>query len=128
MSKKVRPILYRTTILVVFIVLAIFLFIKFYSVGEFTFFLYFIPFIPAIINSLFIVKLNHLLKLSPNVFFRKYMILSAVKFMVNLFVFILLIVAFKAKPVPIIIVYLSTYFILFIQEIVEIQSLIRKID
>lgn len=128
MSYRIWPIFFRTTILVAFVVLAIFLFITFYSVDVFPFFLYLIPFIPATINSLFIVKLIYLLKLSPNVFLRKYMILSAVKFMVNLFVFIVLIVAFKSKPVPIIIVYLLTYFVLFIQEIIEIQSLIRKID
>ncbi|GEM_PF-3662363 len=128
MRNRPWPILFRTTILVAFVVLAIFLYITFYSVGEFSFFLYLIPFIPATINSLFIVYLNFLLKLSPNVFFRKYMILSAVKFLVNLFVFVILIVAFKSKPLPIIIVYLLTYFILFTQEIIEIQLLIRKID
>jgi len=128
MSYRIWPIFFRTAILVAFVVLAIFLFITFYSVSAFPLFIYLIPFIPAAINSLFIVKLNYLLKLTPNLFFRKYMILSTVKFIVNLFVFILLIVAFKTKPVPIIIVYLLTYFVLFIQEIIEIQSLIRKID
>lgn len=128
MKKKLWPILFRTAILVVLIVLALFLFKSYSTAIDLPFFLLFIPLIPAIINSLFIVNLYTLLKQSPNIFFRKYMISSMVKFMVNLFVFIILIVAFKSKPVPIIIVYLVTYFILFLQEIIEIQSLIRKID
>lgn len=126
MKKKLWPILFRTTILIVLIVLALFFYKTYITTTERPFFIYFIPLIPAIINSLFIVNLNSLLKQSPNIFFRKYMISSMVKFMVNLFVFIVLIVAFRSKPVPIIIVYLLTYFILFIQEIIEIQSLIRK--
>jgi len=128
MKKKLWPILFRTAIIVVLIVLALFLFKTYSTALDLPFFLLFIPLIPAIINSLFIVNLYTLLKQSPNIFFRKYMISSMVKFMVNLFVFIILIVAFKSKPVPIIIVYLVTYFILFLQEIIEIQSLIRKID
>jgi len=128
MKKKLWPILFRTAILVVLIVLALFLFKSYSTAIDLPFFLLFIPLIPAIINSLFIVNLYTLLKQSPNIFFRKYMISSMVKFMFNLFVFIILIVAFKSKPVPIIIVYLVTYFILFLQEIIEIQSLIRKID
>lgn len=128
MKKKLWPTLFRTAIIVVLIVLALFLFKTYSTAIDLPFFLLFIPLIPAIINSLFIVNLYTLLKQSPNIFFRKYMISSMVKFMVNLFVFIILIVAFKSKPVPIIIVYLVTYFILFLQEIIEIQSLIRKID
>lgn len=128
MKKKLWPTLFRTAIIVVLIVLALFLFKTYSTAIDLPFFLLFIPIIPAIINSLFIVNLYTLLKQSPNIFFRKYMISSMVKFMVNLFVFIILIVAFKSKPVPIIIVYLVTYFILFLQEIIEIQSLIRKID
>ncbi len=128
MKKKLWPTLFRTAIIVVLIDLALFLFKTYSTAIDLPFFLLFIPLIPAIINSLFIVNLYTLLKQSPNIFFRKYMISSMVKFMVNLFVFIILIVAFKSKPVPIIIVYLVTYFILFLQEIIEIQSLIRKID
>lgn len=128
MKKRLWPILLRIAIIVLVIVLAIFLYNTYITKAGLSFFFYLIPLIPAIINSLFIVNLNYILKLSPNVFFRKHMILSAVKFMFNLFVFILLIVAFKSNPKPIIIVYLLTYFILFIQEIVEIQLLIRKID
>lgn len=128
MRNRLWPILLRTIALVVLVVLVIFFYITTNSNDDYTLFIFLIPFIPAIINSLFIIKLNSILKLSPNVFFRKYMILSALKFIVNLFVFILLIVAFKSKPIPIIIVYLLTYFVLFIQEIIEIQLLIRKIN
>lgn len=128
MRRKLDLILLRTTIIVVLIVLSIYLYVAFYSTGEFPLFIFLVPLIPAIINSLFIINLNYLLKLSANVFFRKYLILSAIKFAVNLFVFITLIVVFKSNPIPIIIVYLMTYFILFVQEIIEIQSLIHKID
>lgn len=120
------PALLRIAGAVVLVLVAIFLYTTLYPVAGQPSFLYLTPFIPAIINALFIIKLNYLIKYPQNIFFRKYMILSMVKFVLNLFLFILLIIFFRANPVSIIIVYLLSYFLLFVQEIVEIQLLIRK--
>lgn len=128
MNKIIWPIVFRTTIAVFFIVLAIFLFHKFSDIAQFDKVLLIIPFIPATLNILFIINLARIYKVSQNVFFRKYLLFNGVKFLLNIFLLIVLIFLFRSNPVPIIIVYLLSFFILFILEIIEIQTLIRKLS
>lgn len=126
MNKLLWPIIVRTIIAVFGVLLAVFLYIAWRGNQQGSIILYAIPLIPAVVNFLFIFKLSRIFKLNQNVFFRKYLLYNGIKFLLNLFLFITLIFVYRSNPIPIIVVYLLSFIIFFILEIIEIQILIRK--
>jgi len=128
MNKLLWPILTRAFVILLILVLAVFLFLKNKFLGEYSLVLLTVPFIPAVINFLFIHKLVSLYQLSINIFYRKYLLISMIKFFTNIILFIILIFLFQPKPIPYIVVYLLSYFIFFVTEILELNALIRKLN
>jgi len=126
MNKVLWPILLRTITFLVIVQLAIFISTYHYNLTSFSVLLLVVPFLPATINFLFLLKLAGLFKHQQNVFFRKYLLNSGLKFLINIILFVVLIFLFRSNPLPIIVVYLLSYLVFFILEIIEIQVLNRK--
>jgi len=126
MNKVLWPILLRTITFLVIVQLAIFISTYYYNLTSFSLILLVVPFLPATINFLFLLKLVGLFKQQQNVFFRKYLLNSGLKFLINIILFVVLIFLFRSNPLPIIVVYLLSYLVFFILEIIEIQVLNRK--
>lgn len=127
MNKALWPITIRSLIVLLIILLALGVFKFIVHPTYYNLFFWTIPLLPAVINLLFIFKLSRIFDLSQKVFFRKYLLYNGIKFLINLFLFVLVIFVCRSNPVPFIVVYLLSYFIFFVLEIIEIQILIRKI-
>lgn len=127
MNRALWLITIRALVVLLIILLAIGAFKLLAHPSYYNLFIWAIPFLPAVINLLFIYKLSSIFNLSQKVFFRKYLLYNGIKFLINLFLFVLVIFVCRSNPVPFIVVYLLSYFIFFVLEIIEIQILIRKI-
>ncbi len=121
-----KPIVLRCALLTILVLLAIYFYASLTKLQVSIPLLLLITLVPPIFNLLFMYKLIGILKLSHNVFFRKYLLFNGIKFLLNLFTFLALIFVLRFNPLPFIIVYLLSYFIFFVHELVEIQGLIRK--
>lgn len=116
----------RAVIVAFLLMAAIYSYFLHYNVAACKYLLLLIPFFLALINMLFIIRLVRIYELPHNVFFRKYLLSSGIKFLINLLLLLLLIFLNRSNPKPFIVVYLLSYFVFFILEIVELKILIKK--
>jgi len=85
-----------------------------------------LPFFPAVVSIFFYLQLARYFSKGSKIFNQKYLLLSTVKLFVNVAIFVIILLANLLQPVVLISLYLTTYLVLLIQEVVMLTRLIKK--
>lgn len=85
-----------------------------------------LPFFPAVVSIFFYLQLARYFSKGSKIFNQKYLLLSTVKLFVNVAIFVIILLANLLQPVVLISLYLTTYLVLLIHEVVMLTRLIKK--
>jgi hypothetical protein len=85
-----------------------------------------LPFFPAIVSILFYLQLARYFSKGSKTFNQKYLLLSTVKLFINVAIFVAILLANLLQPIVLILLYLTTYLVLLIHEVVMLTRLVKK--
>ena len=85
-----------------------------------------LPFFPAVVSIIFYLQLARFFSKDSKNFNQKYLLFSTAKLFINVAIFVVILLAGLLKPVVLISLYLTTYFVLLTHEVVMLTRLIKK--
>ena len=85
-----------------------------------------LPFFPAVVSIIFYLQLARFVSKDSKNFNQKYLLFSTAKLFINVAIFVVILLAGLLKPVVLISLYLTTYFVLLTHEVVMLTRLIKK--